>query len=224
MTLSRRFSGRSVAPALFAVCVGATGAGTAFAAGQAEAPAAAGADAVAGAAVPGQGQDQGQERGRGPRGDRGGPENGAQQGFGGARPGAPGLDGPIPPAPLPCEPLPHDMPRPGPGGFGLFGQLHRLHLSEAQEDKLFALTHAAAPQQRNQEKAERKAHEALRDLGAAPQFDEARAGAAARALGQAIANRVLLQARLQAQVLAVLTPEQRARLRQDRPPGPPQRP
>jgi protein CpxP len=220
MTHSRRFSCRSVAAALFAVCVGAGGAGAAFAAGQAEAPAGAAA-AVAGQ---GQGPDQGQERGRGPRGDRGAPEDGAQQGFGGSRPGAPGLDGPMPPAPLPYAPLPHDTPRHGPAGFGLFGQLHRLHLSEAQEDKLFALTHAAAPEQRNQEKAERKAHEALRALGAAPQFDEARAGAAARALGQAIANRVLLQARLQAQVLAVLTPEQRARLRQDRPPGPPQRP
>jgi protein CpxP len=210
MTLSRRSTCRSVAAAWFAVCVGASGAGAAFAAGQAEAP------AGAGAAIPGQGQgqDQSPERGRGPRGDRSGPEDGAQQGFGGSRPGAPGLDGP----------MPHDTPRHGPAGFGLFGQLHRLHLSEAQEDKLFALTHAAAPEQRDQEKAERKAHEALRALGAAPQFDEARAGAAARALGQAIANRVLLQARLQAQVLAVLTPEQRARLRQDRPPGPPQRP
>jgi len=223
MTLSRRFSRRSVAAALLAACVAATCADAAFAAGQADAPTGAGAGAgpetgmrsgpVSGAI----GAGQGPERGRGPRGGRG-PEEGPLQGFGGSRPGAPGLDGPIPYAHA------HGMPPRGPGGAKLFGQLHRLHLSEAQEDRLFALTHAAAPQQRNQEKAERKAHEALRALGAAPQFDEARASAAARELGQAIANGVLLRARLESQVLAVLTPEQREQLRKDRPPGPPDRP
>lgn len=150
-----------------------------------------------------------------------GQEEGAPQGFGESsfgvsRPGAPGLDGPFPGQPSPDERHPH-----GPGGFGLFGRLHRLNLSEAQQDKLFAITHAAAPQQRNQEKAERKAHDALRALGASPQFDEGKANAAARELGQAIANGALLRARLESQVLALLTPEQREQLRRPRPPGPP---
>lgn len=201
MTLSRRFMRRSAASALLAACVAATCADVAFAAGQAGAPA--GAEA--------------------------GPGNGPQQGFGGSRPGAPGLDGPNPHE-MPAHDRPgHDRPgrdRPphGPGGFGLFGRLHRLDLSEAQEDKLFALTHAAAPQQRNQEKAERTAHDKLRALGGSERFDEARANAAARELGQAIANGVLLRARLESQVLAVLTPEQREQLRQDRAPGPQDRP
>jgi protein CpxP len=196
MTLSRRFLHRTAASALLAACVAATCADAAFAAAQAGAPA--GAEA--------------------------GPGNGPQQGFGGSRPGAPGLDGPNP-HDMPAHDGPgRDRPPHGPGGFGLFGRLHRLDLSEAQEDKLFALTHAAAPQQRNQEKAERSAHDKLRALGGSERFDEARANAAARELGQAIANGVLLRARLESQVLAVLTPEQREQLRQDRPPGPQDRP
>jgi Spy/CpxP family protein refolding chaperone len=117
----------------------------------------------------------------------------------------------------------------GPGnGFGhmpFAGRLRlREELSEAQRDKLFAIRHAAAPQRREQEKAIRHAHEALRALGEAGQFDEARAGAAARELGQAIAAEELLGARLHAQMLAVLTPEQREQLRQRRQRPPQDRP
>jgi protein CpxP len=147
----------------------------------------------------------GQAQGRGPDGD-------APDDYGGPRPGAPGLA-----APSHAGGPPH-------AGFGLFGRLHRLDLSEAQQDKLFALMHAAAPRQRNQEKAERKAHDALRALGGSAQFDEARASTAARDLGQAIADGVLLRARLASQALALLTPEQREQLRRDRPPGLHERP
>ena len=94
--------------------------------------------------------------------------------------------------------------------------LHRLNLTEAQQDKLFAIMHAQAPQRREHDKAIRKAHEALRDLGRADKFDEARAGAVSRDLGQAVAAEALLQARTEAQIQAVLTPEQREQLRQRR--------
>jgi Spy/CpxP family protein refolding chaperone len=105
----------------------------------------------------------------------------------------------------------------GPGrGFG-HGPFGGLQLSEAQQDKLFAIEHAAAPQRRQQEKAVRHAHEALRALRESSQFDEARAGAAARELGQAVAAEALHEARLHAQVMAVLTPEQREQLRKRRP-------
>jgi Spy/CpxP family protein refolding chaperone len=125
---------------------------------------------------------------------------------------------------------PEDGPRHGPGfegrgpgrpGFAHFGH---LKLSEAQQDKLFAIEHAAAPQRRQQEKAIRHAHEALRALRDAAQFDEAKAGAVSRELGQAIAAETLLEARLHAQALAVLTPEQREQLRQRRPQPPQDRP
>jgi Spy/CpxP family protein refolding chaperone len=112
-----------------------------------------------------------------------------------------------------------------------FGQMRghmrfdgHLQLSEAQQDKLFAIHHAAAPQQRQQEKALRHAHEALRALGDAAPFDEARANAAARDLGQAVAAVALLHARVHAQALAVLTPEQREQLHQRRPQPPHERP
>jgi Spy/CpxP family protein refolding chaperone len=49
----------------------------------------------------------------------------------------------------------------------------------------------------------------MRSLGASGQFDESRASAQAQALGEAIAAEALLHARTHAEVLAVLTPEQR---------------
>jgi Spy/CpxP family protein refolding chaperone len=99
-----------------------------------------------------------------------------------------------------------------------------LQLSEAQQDKLFAIEHAAAPQRRQQGKAIRRAHEAMADVREAAQFDEAKANAASRELGQAVAAEALLEARVHAQVLALLTPEQREQLRQRRPQPPRERP
>jgi Spy/CpxP family protein refolding chaperone len=145
--------------------------------------------------------DQGPRGGPGGRGPEGrGPEDGPRHGPG------PGFEGR------------------GPGGPGFGHHFGHLKLSEAQQDKLFAIEHAAAPQRRQQEKAIRHAHEALRALREAGQFDEAKAGSASRDLGQAIAAESLLEARLHAQVLAVLTPEQREQLRQRRPQAPQDRP
>jgi Spy/CpxP family protein refolding chaperone len=97
----------------------------------------------------------------------------------------------------------------GPGAPGPdmpFGRMHGLKLS--------------APQRREHEKAIRKAHEALRELAHADRFDDAKAASVARDLGQAVAAATLLQARTEAQALAVLTPEQREQLRQRRQHGP----
>ncbi|MEH6435485.1 Spy/CpxP family protein refolding chaperone [Massilia sp. DD77] len=87
-----------------------------------------------------------------------------------------------------------------------------LDLSEAQQDRVFAILHEAAPKRRELDKAERKAREALRELAGAPQVDAAKAGKHAQALGQAISDQELLRLRTDSQVRAVLTPEQRARL------------
>ena len=98
---------------------------------------------------------------------------------------------------------------------------HGVALTEAQQDKLFALHHAALPARREREKAMRRAHDALRDMGESGTFDEARAAALARTLGQAIAAEELDHAREQAQFLALLTPEQRAQMQEHkRGPGP----
>ncbi|MFC5478215.1 Spy/CpxP family protein refolding chaperone [Massilia suwonensis] len=113
--------------------------------------------------------------------------------------------------------------RRGPGGFhpgrgrgpGL-PFLRGLELSEAQQDRLFAILHAEAPQLREQDKIERKAHEALRAMFEAGDFNEAKTASHSKALGQAVAARELLRVRTAGQVMALLTPEQRAQLKQER--------
>lgn len=134
----------------------------------------------------------------------GGHEGGRDGGFH----GGPGMDGGH-------EDGPHD---------GMMGHLHRLNLSEAQDDKLFAIMHAAAPEHRAHAKAIHKAHEALAELGRAERFDDAKAAALSRDLGQAIAAEALLRARTEAQSLAVLTAEQRDQMRRHRSKGPQVRP
>jgi Spy/CpxP family protein refolding chaperone len=126
-----------------------------------------------------------------------------------------GVDGP-PRGPMMDHPGPMGGP---PGGFGPGGRgpggFHGLNLSEAQQDKLFAIHHAQEPQRREQEKAVRKAREALRALVDGGQFDEGKASTLAQAEGKAIATLSLMRARTQAQVQAVLTAEQRTQLSQD---------
>ena len=110
--------------------------------------------------------------------------------------------------------------RRGPGGHGPHGRmgapglpfLRGVELTEAQQDRLFAILHAQAPQLREQDKIEDKAHEALRAMAEAGDYSEAKAAGHAKALGQAIAARELLRVRTGAQVMALLTPEQRAQV------------
>jgi Spy/CpxP family protein refolding chaperone len=133
----------------------------------------------------------------------------------------------MPPQPGPGERGPMAMEH-GPGehggrhhgGPGMRGQgmggpgvpfPHGVQLSEAQQDRVFAIMHAQEPGQRELDKKIRAAHDAMRSLGASGQFDESKASAQAQALGEAIAAEALLHARTHAQVLAVLTPEQRER-------------
>ncbi|QDG70319.1 Spy/CpxP family protein refolding chaperone [Janthinobacterium tructae] len=111
---------------------------------------------------------------------------------------------------------------PIPGAPGLPPFLHGIELSEAQQDKVFAATYAQAPLLREQEKIAFKAHAQLRELAASSTYDDAKAGALANTAAQAMATISLQQARLEQQLLAVLTPEQRkqAQQRRDSRPGP----
>jgi len=106
-------------------------------------------------------------------------------------------------------------PPPPQGEHGMH-RPHDLMLTEAQQDKLFAQRHAAEPARREREKAIRRAHEGLRDLADSGRFDEGKASALAQSLGQAMAAEALDHARGQAQFLAMLTPEQRAKMQQGR--------
>ncbi|MED5613146.1 Spy/CpxP family protein refolding chaperone [Janthinobacterium sp. P210005] len=110
----------------------------------------------------------------------------------------------------------------GPGAPGLPPFLRGIDLSEAQQDKIFAATYAQAPLLREQEKIAFKAHAQLRALAASSAYDEAKASALASTAAQAMAQISLQQARLEQQLLAVLTPEQRkqAQQRGDSRPGP----
>ena len=102
------------------------------------------------------------------------------------------------------------------GGSLAFGEggplpphLKALRLSEAQQDRIFAIMHAAAPQAREQAKALRKAHHGLHELATAAKYDDARAKALSDALANAVSETALLHARTHHQVYEVLTPEQR---------------
>ncbi|UUZ48232.1 periplasmic heavy metal sensor [Massilia sp. B-10] len=103
---------------------------------------------------------------------------------------------------------------------GPHGRDHELALSEAQEQKAFALRHALAPLRFEQTAALRKASDALREMADSGQFDEAKAAAWSQAIGKASAALALGQARADAQFVALLTPEQRARHLGDGPRGP----
>lgn len=109
-------------------------------------------------------------------------------------------------------------------GPGPLAGLRGLALSEAQQDRIFAIVHDTVPKQRALDKKERQARRALREMAGAAQFDRSRAGAHAEALGRAVADQALLRLERHAAVMAVLTPEQRtsyeqrrARVGRDRP-------
>lgn len=115
-------------------------------------------------------------------------------------------------------PGPGAGPGPGPGprmegpGAGLPPFLREVELSEAQQDKVFAATYAQAPLLREQQKIAFKAHEQLRELAASNHYDDAKAVGLANGAAQAMATISLQRARLEQQLLAVLTPEQRQQI------------
>ena len=136
---------------------------------------------------------------------------------------APAHDGPSPRAQDGGPPGWGHGPGPGgPGAQGLPPFLRGIALSEAQQDKVFAATYAQAPLLREQQKIAFKADEQLHALAASSAYDDAQAGALSNTAAQAMAQIRLLQARLEQQLLAVLTPEQRKQAEQQRDshPGP----
>lgn len=118
-----------------------------------------------------------------------------------------------PPMPSHGERAPDFGPGPGPGPAM---PPVALQLSEAQQDKLFALRHAAEPARRERAKAVQRARGALHQMVDSNRFDATRAVALAQTLGQALAAEELDQAREQAQFLALLTPAQRDQMQRQR--------
>ena len=87
-----------------------------------------------------------------------------------------------------------------------------LDLTEDQQDKVFAIMHAAAPAVRDREKAARKARDALHQLAHAPSFSESSANSLAQAQGTADSQLALLRTKMEHDVYAVLSPEQQSKL------------
>jgi periplasmic protein CpxP/Spy len=108
----------------------------------------------------------------------------------------------------------------GAGEFGTMRLFRRLELTEAQRDQVFKIFHEQAPALREKMRAVRQAREALREAASAPTFDSARVRELADAQGRAIADAAVMRAETMSRVVALLTPEQRAKLDEVREKGP----
>jgi protein CpxP len=151
--------------------------------------------------APGQGQRADDRRGPPPGGPEGLQEEGGPRG---GPHGGPGFG-------------PHFGPGPGfsPGprdGGDVPPYLHGIALTEAQQDKIFAILHGQVPYLREQSRAQEKADRALFELHGATKYDDAAAVKLAQAAAQADANITLAHLRTEQKVLAVLTAEQRKTL------------
>lgn len=110
---------------------------------------------------------------------------------------------------------------PGPGPHGEAPFLHGLRLSEAQQDKAFAILHAQAPYLREQAKAHEKAMRALHEMRLAEKYDDGAAAKLAQASAQAMANMQLQRVRTDQKLLSLLTPEQRKQIEERKAARPP---
>ena len=101
--------------------------------------------------------------------------------------------------------------RGGPGGGpgGMFGpELRALELTDAQREQVKAIMESHREGQKAEREKMMTARKALHDAIAADAFDEAAIRAAAGAVAALDADAAVLQARVHAEVFAILTPEQ----------------
>lgn len=113
------------------------------------------------------------------------------------------------PGPMGMPPMMGDAFMPGmlPPPF-----LHDLNLSEAQQDKIFAILHNSAPTLREQGKLIKKTADAIRELSDSANYDESKLKSLADSHAHAIAEIEVIHARSMHQILALLTPEQRKQI------------
>ncbi|MBB3220046.1 Spy/CpxP family protein refolding chaperone [Pseudoduganella umbonata] len=100
-------------------------------------------------------------------------------------------------------------PDAGPAFDGVPPYLRGTVLTEAQQDKIFAIVHGQVPYLREQARAREKADRALFELHATAKYDDGAAVKLAQAAAQADANITLSHLRTEQKVLGVLTAEQR---------------
>lgn len=101
-----------------------------------------------------------------------------------------------------------------PGGIApLPHLLHQLGLSDAQKDKAFNITYAQMPQMRENHMQHEKLIEELIVTSQAEQFDDKKAQAIADKLAAVEKQIALAHARTDAKLYALLTPEQKDKLK-----------
>lgn len=98
---------------------------------------------------------------------------------------------------------------------GLRG-LRGLDLSDAQREQVRGIFKEQAPAMRERMEIARKAHQELRTASLAPSFDGARVRSLADTAAKALADAAVLRAEAMSKVVALLTPEQRAKLEERR--------
>jgi protein CpxP len=109
------------------------------------------------------------------------------------------------PGPMGMPPLEDDFMQ----GMPPLPFLHDLNLSEAQQDKIFAIQHNSAPLLREQGKLVRKSGDAIRELTDSTNYDEGKLKSLADSHARAITEIEVIHARSMHQILSLLTPEQR---------------
>jgi Spy/CpxP family protein refolding chaperone len=100
---------------------------------------------------------------------------------------------------------------------GLPTQIFELDLSEMQQDKIFALIHPQIPQIWEREKQRHQLINELRKLSDAEIFDEAKAKQSSEKLAELEKDAVFNRAKIDSQIFAILTPEQRKQLLKHKP-------
>jgi periplasmic protein CpxP/Spy len=140
----------------------------------------------------------------------------------GATGDAPPRDGPKEPRGCMQGRRPEPFAPPGMPGLLGFGEerappyLQGIDLTEEQQDKVFSILHAAAPELREHMKAARKAHEALHELGQSAAYDSAKAASLAQSEASAQSQLLLLKTRTDHEIFMIHTSEQRERLTERR--------
>lgn len=104
------------------------------------------------------------------------------------------------------------------GPMHLLHGLHRLDLSEAQDDKIFDIMHNQAPQMRKQMKMLQKSEKELQALKQAPDYSDAKAKSLIDQIARQRADMELARLQSERKVLDVLTPDQRKELASMTPP------
>ena len=94
--------------------------------------------------------------------------------------------------------------------------LRGLDLTEAQREQVRGIFKEQAPAMRERMDIARKAHQELRAASLAPSFDGARARQLADTAAKALADAAVLRAEATSKVVALLSPEQRAKLEERR--------